>query len=204
MNDMLQLDNYNKNRGIYSPLIEHNGIVCGYWLCGQDYHNKTGYYGAYPPSYLKRIKLLFPLDFPCSMMMHLFSGKVERGIWNCEVLVDSNPELNPTIVHDAETISEISDKPAFDLVLADPPYNNNHTKYGTKKVNKKKVIRECSKILNMNGYLVWLDTSIPIWAKADGWKLRGTIGLNQSTNHLTRTITILQKVNYGTRPVSPP
>jgi hypothetical protein len=195
---MIDIENYNRNRGIYSPLIEHNGIICGFWLCGQDYHNKSGYYGAYPPSYLKRMRLLFPLNPTEDVMMHLFSGKVETGIWNSEILVDSNPELKSTICKDAETISTLGDR-IFQLILADPPYNNNHKKYGTKKANKCKVIRECAKVLKVGGHLVWLDTIIPIWAKADGWKLRGTIGIAQSTNHLARVITILEKTAGATR-----
>ena len=27
---MIDCENYNNKRGIYSPLIEHNGCVCGY------------------------------------------------------------------------------------------------------------------------------------------------------------------------------
>lgn len=78
-------------------------------------------------------------------------------------------------------------------------YDDNHIKYGTEKVNKKKVIKGCARVLKVGGYLVWLDTIMPIWAKADGWKLRGTIGLLQSTNHKVRVITILQKIGSGSR-----
>lgn len=190
---MISLENYNQNRGIYSPLIEHNGIICGFWLCGQNYRNSSGYYGAYPPSYLKRLALLFP-DHPDYWVCHLFSGKVERGTWKEEWFLDSNPEVNPTIKADAETFHSKSGW-VFDLIVADPPYDNNHPKYGTKKVNKRKVLKECAKSLRKGGHLVWLDTIIPIWAKSDGWKLRGTIGIVQSTNHRTRTITILEKVS---------
>lgn len=193
---VISVENYNANRGIYSPLIVHNGIICGYWLCGQDYHNKSGYYGAYPPSYLKRMRLLFPNE--TGWVVHLFSGKVEQSIWPAEITVDSNAELNPTICCDAEYISEKLNSEITSLVLADPPYNNNHKKYASnKKVSKKKVIKECVKLLKVGGHLVWLDTIIPIWAKADGWRLRGTIGITQSTNHLTRTITILEKIPGG-------
>lgn len=191
---MIDVENYNKNRGIYSPLVEHNGIACGFWMCGQDYKTHNGYYGGYPQSYLKRMKLLYPLDNPDAVIMHLFSGKVQRGLWHTEILVDSNPELSPTIVCDAERISTLASLGSIDVIFADPPYNNNHRKYGTKKVNKRKVLKECVKLLKVGGHLVWLDTIIPQYCKADGWKMKGTIGLVQSTNHLTRTITILEKV----------
>jgi len=190
----IDIGNYNKNRGIYSPVIEHNGIICGFWLCGQDYHNATRFFGAYPPSYLKRMSLLFP-DHKGFGVLHLFSGMVPKGTWKNELTFDINPELDPTIVGNAEELSKyVGLKYAIDLVLADPPYDNNHEKYGTKKANKRKVIKECAKILSKGGHLVWIDTIIPIWAKADGWKLRGTIGMVQSTNHKCRVITILEKV----------
>jgi len=190
---MIDIENYNKNRGIYSPLVAHNGMVCGFWMTGQDYRNKSGYYGAYPPNYLKRIAMLFPES---KILMHLFSGKTELGIFKSanEITVDCNPELEPKVLCDAENLTEKFDEKTFDLILADPPYNENHVKYGTKKVNKRKVIKECAKLLIKGGHLVWLDTSIPIWSKADGWKLVGTIGLVQSTNHACRVVAIFEKV----------
>jgi hypothetical protein len=193
----ISIENYNANRGIYSPLVEHNGIICGYWLCGNDYRNKSGYYGAYPPSFLKRIKLLFP---DVENVLHIFAGKTPRGTFKNETMVDSNPNVNPDLCFDVEHIFDYLQPGATSFILADPPYDENqekyHEKYGAenKKVNKNKVVRECAKILKIGGYLVWLDTIIPMWAKADGYKLIGTIALNQSTNHKTRTITILEKI----------
>lgn len=190
---MVDVENYNRERGIYSPVLEHNGIVCGFWLCGNDYRNATNYYGAYPPSYLKRIRWLFPNS---KYALHLFSGKVQTGLWDAEITVDINPELKPDIVCNAEVIHENLGGTLYphSLILADPPYDDNHVKYGTEKVNKRKVIKSCAKILPIGSHLVWLDTIIPIWAKADGWKLRGTIGMVQSTNHKCRVITILERV----------
>ena len=186
---MIDVQNYNDNRGIYSPLVEHNDCVCGYWLTGNDYRG-NGYYGGYPPNYLKRIRLLSPHAI---RVLHLFSGKVTKGLWPDEWTCDINPDIPADCHRNAESISEYP-MGQFDLVLADPPYEQNHIKYGTKPVNKRRVIKECAKIIPVGGCLVWLDTRIPMWSKADGWKLRGTIGLNQSTQHLTRTITILEKV----------
>ena len=41
---------------------------------GNDYRVKTGYYGRYPPGYLRRIRALFPDK---RNVLHLFSGKVD-------------------------------------------------------------------------------------------------------------------------------
>ncbi len=196
---MVDVDNYNENRGIYSPLIEHNGVVCGYWLMGNNYRNPSKYYGAYPPSYLKRIQLLFPREFRSGLILHCFSGEVELVGTPEErarqVRFDINGSLThtPDVVGDAAQLSQYFEEGTFDLILADPPYGDNHVKYGTKPVNKKKVVQECSKVLKDEGTLVWLDTIMPMWAKADGWKLRGTIGMCQSTNHQTRLVTILEQ-----------
>ena len=194
---MIDCENYNNNRGIYSPLIEHNGCVCGYWLMGNDYRNATRYYGAYPPSYLKRVKLLFPKEVASGRILHLFSGMVQVDDPEREVRFDVREDLDPPpdFVGNAEMLDSYP-VGAFDLILADPPYGDNHTKYGTSRVNKRKVVMECAKVLNDGGYLVWLDTAMPMWAKADGWRLAGTIGMCQSTNHQTRLITILEQ-NYA-------
>ena len=188
---------YNENRGIASPLLNHNDILCGFWMCGNNYKNKSPLYGAYPPCYLKRMKLLFVDEFARGNILHLFSGSVNVDADPRELTLDINPENHPMIVANAEEVDKYFNGDV-DLILADPPYDDNHIKYGTEKVNKKKVIKGCVKCLKIGGFLVWLDTIMPIWAKADGWKLRGTIGLLQSTNHKVRVITILEKVSSTT------
>ena len=157
---------------------------------GNNYQKDTDYYGGYPRGYLNRMWALFP---NAVVVLHLFSGKVKKGKWPEEIRVDINPSLPAEHHINAEEIDQWLPK-GLDLILADPPYEENHEKYGTDKVNKKKVVHSCSLVLRQGGFLVWLDTRIPIWAKSDGWKLRGTIGLVQSTNCLTKTITILEKV----------
>jgi hypothetical protein len=197
---MIDCENYNANRGIYSPLMEHNGCVFGYWLMGNDYRNKTRYYGAYPPSYLRRIKLLFPTEVATGAVLHCFAGMVAVDDPTREVRFDVRDDLDPApdVVGDASTLSHYFPPAAFDLILADPPYGDNHVRYGTARVNKKRVVHECAAVLKDGGYLVWLDTVMPMWAKADGWRLAGTIGMCQSTNHQTRLVTILEQ-NYELR-----
>lgn len=192
---MIDVKNYNDHRGIYSPLIEHNGIVCGYWLMGNDYRNPSKYYGAYPPSYLKRIKMLFPNEASNGRILHCFAGMVEVNDPAREIRFDIRTDIDPLpdVVGNAANLSEYFPPGEFDLILADPPYGDNHAKYGTPPVNKKKVVQECGKVLKDGGTLVWLDTIMPMWAKADGWKLAGTVGMCQSTNHQTRLITILEQ-----------
>lgn len=207
---MISVQHYNEHRGIYSPLIEHNGIICGFWLCGQNYRNPSRLYGAYPPSYLKRMQLLFPklthegiatvCHYSHYEVMHLFSGMVSQNDKDFPGLTFDCKDYGCTsFLGNAEDLSTIWERGAqglkLKIILADPPYNSKALEeYGTPPVNKRKVIKECAKVLHPGGHLIWLDTIIPIWAKKDGWKLRGTIGLIQSTNHQCRVITILEKV----------
>jgi hypothetical protein len=189
---LIDIVNYNACRGVYSPLHEHNNIIYGFWLCGQNYKNASPYYGSYPPSYLSRMSWLFPHE---ENILHMFSGMVTKGHWKTEHTLDINESLHPDWCMDVIDFCDVAAKCTLDVIFADPPYDDNHIKYGTEKLNKKKVIKRSVELLKIGGYLVWLDTIIPIWAKADGWKLRGTIGMVQSTNHKCRVITILEKIS---------
>jgi len=186
----MDVNYYNAVRGIWSPLIEHGDIITGYWMPGNNYQKDNDYYGGYPRDYLERMRALFP---HAVNVLHLFSGMVVIGRWPHEERVDINLELPAEHHYNAEQIAALDKFRKWELILADPPYEENHEKYSTEKANKKKVVHGCASVIRPGGFLVWLDTRIPIWAKSDGWKLRGTIGLVQSTNCLTKTTTILEK-----------
>lgn len=193
----MNIEEYNKNRGIYSGLIDHNGSICGFWLIGTWYGTSPKgkyYYGTYPPSYLKRMKLLFSKEFE-GKVLHLFSGILQSDKKNI-VTMDIKPEpvkgIKPDVVGDAQEVEEYFSEDTFDLIMADPPYGDNYKKYGTEKISRKKVIRKCALIIKNRGYLVWLDTIMPQWRKKDGWQYKGSIGLCPSTNHRVRVATILQ------------
>ena len=199
-----RIEYYNNHRGKYSPLLNHNGIVCGFWLIGRWYNatkNGTYYYGAYPSSYLDRMKLLFYYEMTIGRVLHLFSGTIKGGkeerftaprIYTMDLNPEPIPNVFPTIVGNAEEVDNYLTKDYFDIILADPPYDDNYKKYNTPKVNRKKTIHACSKIIKTGGFLIWLDTIMPQWRKKDGWIYKGSIGLCQSTNHRIRGITILQ------------
>jgi hypothetical protein len=157
---------------------------------GNNYRNKTSLFGAYPPSYLERMRLLFNHEYQHGLVLHLFSGTVPAT--SNELTLDIRYETHPTFLANAETMTITHDIPKVDLIQADPPYDEHHKDYGTMKMNKAEVIKQCSKILKPNGYLVWLDTIMPMFAKSDGWIYSGSIGLCQSTNHRVRVATILR------------
>lgn len=190
--------NNNKNKS-WSPLIAHGNSICGFWWFGHWYNTtrlSSGeyYYGAYPHGFVDRVMLLFKdiLDRSDSRILHLFSGTI-IGDNNKSITFDINPKVSPNAVGDAQQLDIYFPNSYFDIILADPPYDNNYVKYGTEKFSRKSVVSKCSIILKSGGFLLWLDTIIPQWRKVDGWLYRGNIGIAMSTNHKARALTILQK-----------
>lgn len=156
----------------------------GVWVTGNDYRG-SGYYGAYPPGYLARVGALFP---DAERVLHLFSGSLPPGPY---LRCDCQGEAE--ILGDAEEIDSLVGPLTFDLVLADPPYNEAEAaKYGTKMIGRATVLAAVHRILDPGGFLVWLDHVFPQYAKTD-WHLRGLIGLVGSTNHKIRQVTIFEK-----------
>jgi len=175
-------DNYNKAFPAYPPLVTTDRWLYGVWMIGNDYHNRTDFYGAYPHSYLKRIMSIFPT---ASDILHLFSGSLPSGNYTrFDILQEAD------VKGDAHHLSNYFLPNSFDLILADPPYSGEDAdKYGTPMVNRNKVVKECSIVLKKGGYLVWLDCVLPMYRK-DTLKLVGSIGVIRSTNHRFRIVSI--------------
>lgn len=175
---------YNESFPNFPELYTSDGWILGVWVIGNCYRNRSEYYGGYPHSYLKRIKSLFP---DCEKVLHLFSGSVQE-----DETFDISPEYNPTYVGDAHLLSTIVKK-KYDLILADPPYSDEDAKhYGEPMINRNVVIRECTKILENRGFLVWLDQVFPMYRKKE-LELVGIIGLVISTNHRVRMSFVFRK-----------
>jgi len=181
---------YNKAFPKYPPLHTTDRWIYGIWMIGNNYQNKQGYYGEYPPSYLKRILSMFP-DIPPDRVLHLFSGSLDKNE-STGATFDINPDLKPTIVGDAHHLSTYGLEPY--LILGDPPYSGEDSEhYGTPMVNRTKILKECAKILIPGTHLVWLDQVLPMYSKKE-FNLVGTIGLIRSTNHRFRVVCIFEKV----------
>ena len=152
-------------------------------ILGNNYKG-SGYYGAYPPGYLKRIMALFP-DMAPKETLHLFSGSLKGGL-----RVDRNIQNGPTVVADATALPF---KPYFRLVVADPPYGSSHArKYGFPMVNRRLVLSSVASITMPGGHLVWLDVMPPMFKKLD-WHWWGALAIVRSTNHQVRLVTILER-----------
>ena len=161
--------------------------IDGIWILGNNYKG-SGYYGSYPPGYLKRIMAMFP---DAERVLHLFSGSLPPGDYD---RLDINPKLKPEICADAERLSEFVKPGYYDLILADPPYSEEDAShYGYPLVNRNKVVKEVAKVLRKGGYLIWLDQVLPMFSKKE-LLFCGAIGIIRSTNHRFRVCAWFKKL----------
>jgi hypothetical protein len=179
---------YTKAFPQFPPLRIWNDRIEDIWFLGQNYQSRSTYYGSYPGNYLKRMQILFPDPSP---MLHLFSGSLPEGNY---IRFDRKPELEPDVIGSAEELSKYFVGYKFGLIFSDPPYSIEDAEhYGCTLIKRNTVIDECWQILLPGGFLIWLDQVWPQYSKRK-WNLYGKIGIEISTNHRSRSVTILQKV----------
>jgi hypothetical protein len=181
--------NYHLQTGFPKSLfIGGDGRIVGTWIMGNDYRVKSEYYGGYPAGYLRRVKALFPDK---KRVLHLFSGHVDKSVIPGDT-VDVNPDLEPDIVDDAQTLERVQLR-KYDLVMADPPYSiEDAERYQTTMVKRNKVMAAL-RGLSTGCHVVWLDQVLPMYRK-DTFKMVAVIGMVKSTNHRFRVITIFEKI----------
>lgn len=184
-----RIDNYVKETKFPRSLfLGEDGRVVGTWIMGNDYRVKSTYYGGYPAGYLKRIKSLFlEKQFP----LHLFSGKVDLDTFPGDT-VDLTPELNPTYLDDAQTLTQVP-LGCYDLVLADPPYSVEDAEHYQITMVKRNLVMQALQRLRSGAHVVWLDQVLPMYRK-DCFALEAVIGMVKSTNHRFRVITIFRRL----------
>ena len=178
-----RLDNYNKKFNKYPPsLFLSSNEIYGIWVMGNNYTTRTNFYGAYPHGYLDRIYALFPKT---DKTLHLFSGSIED---------DSMDKVDLKYGINAETMSKDLKNNYYDLILADPPYSvEDCDHYKCSMVKRNVVFKECYKVMEKGGFLIWLDQILPQYRKIE-FKVIARIGMVKSTNHRFRVITIFQKI----------
>jgi len=182
MNVQTRVDNYHKEFPKYSKLIVNRDVIEGIWVMGNNYTTKTSLYGAYPYGYLKRVHALFPKT---DKMLHLFSGSLPES--------DEYDKVDYNTGIDAENMSEVIPNNYYSLILADPPYSiEDCDHYGCCMVKRNVVFKECYKVMETGGHLIWLDQVLPNYKKIE-FDIVGRIGMVKSTNHRFRVVTIFKK-----------
>lgn len=172
------------------------------WIMGNDYRAPSRLYGAYPPRYLKRMLALFP-DVRPARTLHLFAGCVpeapgpdaphvsmrdERWV-RVDRSFDRDPR--PTAYADAMALPLVCGSMA--LTLADPPYTDaDAERYGTPMPNRKTAVHEAARVTAPRGFLVWLDTTLPMYRKRE-WRHVGNVTVIRSTNHRYRVAAIFER-----------
>lgn len=167
-----------------SMAIGGDGRVFGIFRMGNDYRVKSGFYGGYPATYLKRVKALFPDK---KKVLHLFSGKVDTDVFPGDT-VDINADLSPTYVDDAQTLLKVPLE-KYDLVLADPPYSVEDAEHYNTTMVKRNVVMRALHRLPRGAHIVWLDQCLAMYRK-DVFALEAEIGQVRSTNHRFRVMVV--------------
>ena len=179
---------YEAASGYPPALWELDGIIYGVWVMGNDYRVKSGYYGGYPATYLKRVAAMFPEK---KNVLHLFSGRVDLSVMPGDT-VDLNADNGPTFVDDAQTLNNVPIE-NYDLILADPPYSVEDAEhYKPTMVKRNKVMAALGSRAMAGTHVVWLDQVLPMYRK-DQWSVTGYIGMVKSTNHRFRIVTIFER-----------
>lgn len=170
------------------------------WILGNNYRG-SGYYGSYPPGYLKRVYSMFPEHGLA--ILHLFSGSLTSDdvfyTPGSSIVIRANDKIangvEPDWICNAENFYDdlFGYAGQFDVIFADPPYSKlDAKKYGVKLCNKKRVLGQCYKALKPGGLLFWMDTRGPMWSK-QYWKWVGIISLYRSSNHVVRGVWIFER-----------
>lgn len=187
---------YNEKFPNRPPLVWTDRWVYGNWSIGNDYRNKTNYHGAYPHGYLDRVISMFP-DVDLFDILHLFSGSLPKSTYT-RFDIKQKDIINegyqqPDIIGDAHHLTDYLAENRFDLILADPQYTDEDGfRYGTPRINRNIVLKECYKVLRPGGYLVWLDMILPMYSN-DMWINNCEISLRRSTQHRFRCVEFFQK-----------
>ena len=185
MNPEERVVQYNKKFPTHPPLAFNKRWITGAWYFVRSKRGKI--YGSYPDAYLKRIYNLFP---DCNNILHLFSGslsKKEKGL-----RFDINKIHKPDICGDVRCVKKYFRTNQFDLIIADPPYETKDFKiYGCEPFNKGQVIKDLYRIIQPNGFIIWLDLIIPMHKK-EQWQMMGMIAFGQGCGMRARAISIFQ------------
>lgn len=172
----------------FPPLRADDRWLDGAWILGNDYRG-SGFYGSYPPGYLKRIRAILP-EMATGRVLHAFSGSLSSEVPG--VRVDLHHKNQPNVAADVTRLPFGAG--VFDVVLADPPYSvSDAVRYATPMVNRAKAVKELARVTKPGGILAWMDTVWPMFSKRD-WHHWGFLPMARSTNHRVRAAFLFERI----------
>lgn len=181
---------YRKWPASHLHVVKEQGrdVLYGRWVIGNNYRNKTRFYGEYPAGYLDRVHALFPDVLSASRVLHVFSGSMPPGRYHrCDL---RQPAEYRCSVYDLPNAVGLH---RYFLLLSDPPYSEaDAVHYGTPAVDRRRATAALAQVTEPGGFLVWLDTCWPMHRKTE-WMTVGRVVLTRSTNHRVRDVTIFQR-----------
>lgn len=129
------------------------------WLLPRP-RRRDKYPGGFPMHFEKKLLELLGIDPKRHKILHPFGGMAEFGD-----RVDLRDEVNPTFFGDAHDLSFIDDD-TYDLVILDPPYNDEQSKklYNTGKVKFGAYMAEAVRVCKPGGLIAvyhWVWTPRP-------------------------------------------
>ncbi len=181
------------------PHVTPSGrMVYGKWEIGALYANASTYYGAYPPTFVERVRAMFPEIRSEVHILHLFSGGLPKGRYtrldaNPEPLEGVRPELVGNVYDLAGLLAARRRQTTFKLLIADPPYSaKDAERYGQRPLDKARAMRSIATAVPAGTHLAWLDTQTPIY-NGEHWLRWGDIDIHRSTGHRRRVVTFFER-----------
>jgi len=146
---------------------------------------KEHYPGGFPLYFEGKLLRLLQIQ-PGSRVLHPFGGMAEYGI-----RVDVSREVNPDIIANAESLPFRDN--AFDLVICDPPYNDELAKklYKAKNPRLTKYGKEAVRVCREFGFVCLYHWYM--MPRLAGTALRARVIILQRTWGRPRVVTICQK-----------
>lgn len=162
------------------------------WILGNNYRG-SGYYGAYPPGYLPRLRALFP-DVEIAQTLHVFSGSLSPDHGDTLDVQPVVGTVRPTYLCRAEDMANTVPHGRYRLVACDPPYSREDAKrYSTPYPNMRRVFDALAHVVPPRGMVAWMSTQLPMYRKSE-WHFWGAITLIRSTNHRVRLVSLFERI----------
>ena len=191
--DKILVDNVNEVFSRYPKTIYDKGWIYGVWYCGKKF-KKAQLYGEYPATFFRRIKAMFS-HIDEEKFLHLFSGTMGEDYG---ITLDGSAKFNPNYVHVLTARNPLPfENNSFEIVLADPPYSQEHSQnYNLPYPTPELILKESMRILKPGGYFLLLHTMYPAYKRKEV-SLVGLIAIITGFKSITRLLSIFRKSAQG-------